>query len=129
MKFIVWVLPLLLVGCASVYEYGDGHVAIVRSAEERSPFGTNMGFAKLQKCEKVETSTHPLLYDYVHCYDLTDWTPMSSQGQGGQIVSGALTGIGLGVAGALVDSGTASASSTVSTVQSVTLQGAKGHHE
>ena len=124
MKSLLILFAVLgLVGCASVYDYGDGHVAVVRSAEERSPFGTNVGFAKLQKCEKVEASKHPLLYSYANCYDLTEWTPVWSQGQGGQVAAGLMTGVGIGVAGALIPSPVQSQSVT----QSVTTA-MKGHH-
>lgn len=121
---------LFLTGCTTVHDLGGGRYIVPRTAEVRSPFGTNMGFVMLETCDGVdrkESGLQPLFptKDYINCQGLTDWQPMSSQGQGGQIVSGVLQASGLLGLGALVPS----AGSTAIQSQSVTVApAAKGHH-
>jgi hypothetical protein len=112
-------VTLLLSGCATYADLGQGHVARTLVSEERSSFGTNMGFSKLQHCEKNDKG------ELCNCRDLTAWIPMWSQGVGGQVVSGALTGLGFGLGSAF--SGAAGASNSVvnSTVSTITKG---GHH-
>lgn len=101
--FGAFVVLGLLVGCTTVHELGNGRVVVPRTAEVRSPFGTNATWTMLENCESRPMPPGQGT-EYVDCQGLTDWVPMSSQGQGGQIVSGALTGLGIGVAGALLPS-------------------------
>lgn len=118
MKTWIWALPLLLVGCSTYAELGQGHVARTLTSEERSLFGTNTAWSKLQHCEKDKAG------ELVNCKDLTTWTPMWSQGTGGQIVGGALTGLGFGLGSAF--SGAANSASSVSS--STANAAAKGGH-
>jgi|SRR6185295_1907842 len=108
---------LLLAGCSTYAELGQGHVARTIMSEERSPFGTSMGFAKLQHCEKDKAG------ELVNCQDLTGWQPMYSQGVGGQIVGGALTGLGFGLGSAF-----SGVSNSASAVSNGAASGARGHH-
>jgi hypothetical protein len=122
MRRLLWALPLLLVGCATYNDIGNGRYDVTRTTEVRSPFGTNMGFAKVENCAGVRPSAGATL-EFTDCRDVTTWVPMSSQGQGGTIAAGALQGIGLGVAGALIGNGSASATATAGAVAT----GGKGH--
>lgn len=121
---------LLLSACTSVHDLGGGRYIVPRVAEVRSPFGTNAGFVMLETCDGVPHAAQwsqpfaPAI-DYLNCQGLTDWQPVSSQGQGGQIVQGVLTGIGLGVLGATMPGGSVSSSAVSS---STTMAPARGHH-
>ena len=112
---------LLLTGCSTYAELGQGHVARTLVSEERSAFGTNMGFAKLQHCEKKYLNTDQMTYELANCMDLSGWVPMWSQGTGGQIVGVALTGLGFGLGSAF-----SGASNSASAVSNATATGAKG---
>ena len=118
-------ISVLFVGCATHAELGGNHVAVVLTAEERSAFGTNVVYSKLQHCEKKFVHGGEPFYDAVNCTDLTGWTPASSQGVGGQIVGGALTGLGFGLGSAFSGAGNAASSISNSTTNVVTKG---GHH-
>lgn len=113
----------LMVGCATHAQLAEDHIARTLVSEERSAFGTNMGFAKLQHCEKKYVENG--FYEPVNCKDLTPWTPMYSQGVGGQIVGGALTGLGFGLGSAFSGAGNAASSVSNSTTNVITKG---GHH-
>lgn len=116
-------------GCTTVHDLGGGRYVVPRVAEVRSPFGTNAGFIMLETCDGIErkdSGLQPIFptIDYVNCQGLTDWQPVSSQGQGGQVVSGVLqTGAILG-AGALIPGSSATAIQSQAILAPVT----KGHH-
>lgn len=113
-----WIgLFLFLTGCSTYADLGQGHVARTLTSEERSAFGTNMGFAKLQHCEQNKAG------ELVNCQDMSPWTPMWSQGTGGQIVGGALTGLGFGLGSAF-----SGVSNSASSVSNAAASGAKGGH-
>lgn len=113
--YVMLLFPFfVLSGCATYADLGQGQVARTLVSEERSSFGTNMGFSKLQQCEKNDKG------ELCNCRDLTAWIPMSSQGVGGQVVSGAFTGLGFGIGSAISSVGGTSSSvvnSTVSTIR------------
>lgn len=117
---VVALALLALAGCTTVHELGGGRYVVPRVAEVRSPFGTNAGFVMLETCdgiERKESGFRPIwpAIDYVNCQGLTDWQPVSSQGQGGQIVSGVLQ------AGGLVGMSVLLPSSSATAVQSQTV--------
>ena len=122
MKKMIWLLPLLLVGCTTVHDVGNGRAIVPRTAEVRSPFGTNMGFVMLENCEARQIRPGATT-EYVDCHGVTDWVPMSSQGQGGQIAAGALNAAGLGILGAVMPSQGVSATQS----QSLSVTTPKGH--
>ena len=111
-------LTLLLSGCATYAELPGNHIARVITAEERSPFGTNVTFGRLQHCEK--RCDDKGVTTYVHCQWASDWVPFSSQGQGGQVVSGALTGLGFGLGSAFSGAGNATGAVTNSITNTTT---------
>lgn len=120
---LVWALPLLLLlGCSTYnYDLKNGRADVTVTTEQRSPFGTNMGFARVENCKVEKAHPNDLSETLSECNPVTHWVPMWSQGVGGQIVGGALTGIGAGVGGAMVNTGN-------SVIQSVTTtSGGKGH--
>lgn len=121
MKGWYWSLAglLLMTGCTTVYERGNGRVVVTRVSEQRSPFGTNITWTQLTDCEAVKKSDGGLVplfggTDYFDCQPLSGWVPMASQGQGGQIAQGVLNGAGLVGLGALMPS----AGTTVNAVSS-----------
>ena len=119
---LLCVAAMGLTACASYIDYGNGRYGVTRVSEERSPFGTNAGFAFLENCEGFRQNPGATL-EFKDCRQITPITPIQSQGQGGQVVGGAFTGIGMGVGGAMVNTGS-------SVIQSVTTVGGghgKGH--
>lgn len=112
---------LVLGGCASYADLGNGHYAKTAMSEDRSPFGTNGGFMRLESCpgEKPGMMENRPAQK---CEPLTEWVPVSSQGQGGQVAAGALNAAGLGILGAVMPSPAGNVS------QSVTVAGPRGHH-
>jgi hypothetical protein len=112
---------MVLSGCATYHDAGNGRYNVTETTEVRSPFGTNMGFARVANCKGEKAHPNDLSMTLTDCNPVTGWVPMSSQGQGGQVVGGALTGIGAGVGGAMVNTGN-------SVVQSVITAPAKGGH-
>lgn len=126
---LLWLLPLLLVGCASYNDIGNGRFDVTKTTEVRSPFGTNMGFARVENCEGVKEHPQDISIQFVDCHPMTDWVPMSSQGQGGIIASGLLQAGGLVGLGALMPhQGGATSSSSAVQSQSLSVAPAKGGH-
>ena len=122
MKILYGLLTVLsLAGCTSVAELGGGRYAVPMTAEVRSPFGSNVAYGRLDDCEGYRDTPGATL-QYRDCRPIHEWSDaLVTQGVGGQIVGGALTGIGAGVGGAMVDTG-----STV--IQNVVVPAARGHH-
>jgi len=110
----VWMLPIVfLAGCATYMDLGEGRYGVTQVSEQRSPFGTNAGFAMLQNCKGTqEEGYHYQKLTFSDCQPLTGYVPTSSQGQGGQIVGGALTGLGFGLGSAFSGAGGSSSSSS-----------------
>lgn len=124
-KIIITTLCLLATGCTSVADLGKGRVAVPRYVEVRSPFGTNAGFIRVDECyavEKKEEGLQPLnpTVEYVDCVQATNWEPVSSQGQGGQIVEGALIGGGIAGAAALLRPSTVTSNATANATSNST---------
>ena len=120
---IVGVVSLLfLAGCASYIDYGGDRYGVTKVSEQRSPFGTNAGFAYMENC-KGEHSTQTYELVFTDCHPVTPLQAISSQGVGGQIVGGALTGLGFGLGSVFSGASGASASSTSSSIAT----GGKGH--
>ena len=115
-------LPLVLIGCTTTHDLGNGRVAKTQVSEERSAFGTNMGFAKLEDCLATQ-SKQTTMMEYSDCHTIKEWELTSSQGVGGQIVGGALTGLGFGLGSAF--SGSTNSASAVSNASSTAARG--GH--
>ena len=124
MTFILSLFAVLvLAGCSSVAELGGGMYAKTISSQERAPFGTNTGHAKLDICRGQQGHwwQSVQLYD---CRTEVEWQLVSSQGQGGIIVAGAMTGVGIGVAGALMSN----MNQAVNASQTVTVSTMRRHH-
>lgn len=119
---LLCVMGMGLTACASYIDYGNGRYGVTRVSEERSPFGTNAGFAYLDNCEGYRQNPGATL-EFKDCHPVTPLTAIQSQGQGGQVVSGALNGLGFGLGSAF--SGATGATS--SAVSSATAAGGKGH--
>lgn len=122
MRRLLFVVPLFVLGCTTVHDLGNGRAIVPRTAEVRSPFGTNATWTMLENCEARQARPGATT-EYVDCQGLTDWVPMSSQGQGGQIAAGALNAAGLGILGAVMPSNGVSALQS----QSVTVTAPRGH--
>lgn len=124
---------LLLSGCVSPHKEASGTYIKTQHTEFRSPFGTNDSFAKLQRCKGPEFFV--LFYleaDFKDCKDLSPeelyaWQHGYSQGQGGQIVEGAMNAGALGALAATKAGGNAAASAGAVAIQSVTVAAPKGH--
>ena len=120
MKRLLLIPVLFFAGCSTYADLSHDRVARTLTTEERSPFGTNMGFSKVQHCDK-KYDEHGFFVP-VNCVDVTPWTPMWSQGQGGQVLGGVAAGAGAAIGGALVDTG---ASVTQTVIQSTAGKGHK----
>jgi hypothetical protein len=107
-------------GCASYIDYGDGRYGVTKVSEQRSPFGTNGGYAVLMNCEGKQGN---LGMEFTDCKQMTDYHPIYSQGQGGAIVGGALTGLGFGLGN--VFSGATNSANAISNTSVVAPS--KGH--
>lgn len=118
------VAALVVSGCTTTHDLGGGKYLVPRAVEERSLFGTNMGFAWIERCDGMADPKQPGMI-YENCFPVTDKIPMSSQGQGGQITSGLLNAAGLWGLGALVSGGNAAANSSTVVNQSVTVKPGK----
>lgn len=120
-----------LVGCVSPYHAPDGSYLVTKHSEVRSPFGTNGGFDFLEKCQGPETVV--LFYfesDFTHCERVVpdDRTAFhkASQGQGGQILEGAMNAGALGALAATKAGASATASAGAVAIQSTTVTVGKG---
>lgn len=130
MRSLLWALPLfLLAGCSTWHEAGNGRVNVTVTTEERSPFGTNMGFARVENCKAEKAKPGDIDRTLSECNPVTGWTPMYSQGQGGQIVGGALNGLGFGLGAAFggASSGANATSSSSASSAASAVSGGKGH--
>lgn len=122
MRRLLWALPFLLVGCASYIDYGEGRYGVTKVSEERSAFGTNGGFMVMYNCKGTKGN---LGLEFDDCNPVTHLTPIYSQGVGGQIVGGALTGLGFGLGSAF--SGVSNSASSISNATASTVT--KGGHK
>ena len=118
------IMAMGLTACASYIDLGNGRYGVTRVSEERSPFGTNAGWTYLDNCEGYRLSPGATL-EFKDCRPMMAPVPISSQGQGGQIVGGALTGFGFGVGSAFNNVGGATSSS--SAISNAVVGGGKGH--
>jgi hypothetical protein len=128
MKAFLILLIAVLAGCTTVHDLGGGRYMVPRVAEVRSPFGTNAGFVMLETCDGIPHDaswTEPLAgaTEYRNCQPYTAWIPISSQGQGGQILSGILQAGALVGAGALIQGPSAAASVSQSIVVNPATKG------
>lgn len=126
MKAALIILSILsLAGCASYAELGDGMYAKTVASQDPYLFGTNTGHARLDICrgDKAHWWQSVRLYD---CRTEVEWQLVSSQGQGGQIVAGALNVVGAGVIASQIGQGASATANAVS--QSVSSAGRHGHH-
>ena len=122
-RLLLCVVPLVLVGCVSAHDLGNGRVEVPRTAEVRSPFGTNITYGKLENCARI-LGPNRTTKEFADCFTVIDWQMVSSQGQGGQIAAGALNAIGLGVLGAVMPSNGAG---VMQQSQSLSVTAPKGH--
>ncbi len=130
---VVMGMVVVLSGCISPHKEASGTYIKTQHTEFRSPFGTNDSFAKPQRCKGPEYVV--LFYleaDFKDCKDLPAeelyaWQHGYSQGQGGQIVEGAMNAGALGALAATRAGGNAAASAGVVAIQSMTVAAPKGH--
>ena len=122
-------LALGLSACATDMDLGNGRVMTLKKVEARSAFGVNDSRSRLADCEKATDPNDVTSSLYTDCKWMeSEWRQSSSPGQGGQIISGALQGVGLGVAGALIgNGGNATANATAGATQSQSVV-PRGHH-
>lgn len=121
---------LILSGCITPHKEVNGLYTKPAKVEERSMFGTNHGFARLERCE---VQKEPWLFwmekDFQNCRLLTaaeqaEWEGDQSRGAGPEIIGAAIVGGSIGAGAALSGGSKAiangSASATNSAVQTVT---------
>lgn len=126
MKALLGIIAIvMLAGCASYSDLGSGRYAKTALSEERSPFGTNSGFARLENCKGEKAHWYTAM-QYSDCQPINEWQLVSSQGQGGQIAAGALNVVGAGVIASQIGQGASATASAVS--QSVAVSPRGRHH-
>ena len=119
------IMALGLTACVSDMDLGNGRVMNLAKVEARSAFGVNDSRSRLRDCLKTRDEQDITSYVYADCHWMeSEWRQSTSPGQGGQIVSGALQGIGLGVAGALIGNGVGASANATAGASAV---GGKGH--
>ena len=131
MKPILYLLPLLLVGCASSELMPNGMYVYQFKAERPNWTGTNTAVTRAAQCPqdvtKLTDGTPEHKAAIAQCQWIqSEWHDASSQGQIGQIIGGAAQGIGIGVAGSLIGNAGSAASATATATQSVNVP--RGHH-
>lgn len=119
-------ISFLFVGCASYADLGNGHRGQLETMAVRDAFGTNVVAFRAKHCEKAPGEQQ----EYSKCRWMTpeeqaQWFPGTSQGVGGQIVGGALTGLGFGLGSAFSGAGNTASSVSNSTTNVITKG---GHH-
>lgn len=129
MTRLIWALPLLmLMGCASSQLLPNGMYLYQFAAERPNWAGTNTKITRGAQCPQDLTKLNDWTPEYKvavsQCqWVQSEWHDASSQGQIGQIIGGALQGVGIGVAGSLIGNAGAAATAT----SSATATGGKGH--
>jgi hypothetical protein len=117
---------VMTAGCTTTHDLGDGRYLVPRAVEERSLFGTNMGFAWIEDCQgKPDPKQYGMVYE--DCKLVTEKIPMSSQGQGGQIASGLLQAAGFWGLGALMPGGSVSNSASAVANPTTVIKSGHGH--
>jgi hypothetical protein len=130
---VIAVMIGVLVGCVTPHQEISGKWIKLAKTEERSAFGTNQSFARLERCDGPEHKKPWYRFytesDFNKCVYLTaaeqkEWEHGYSRGAGPEIAGAAIMGTSIGI-GAAVSGGanaaagaTASASNTA--IQSVT---------
>lgn len=103
-RIILWCGILFLVvgisGCVTTLEIAPGQYLALVVVETRSTFGTNVAASRLVVCRKEQS-------EFRDCRYLSDeeqrhWQFAYSAGQGGQLLSGGMIGLGGAIGGALV---------------------------
>ena len=136
-SWAIGILVLSLTGCITPHQEISGKWIKPAKTEERSAFGTNQGFARLQRCDGPEHKKPWYRFytesDFDKCVYLTkaeqdEWEHASSRGAGPEIVGGLLVGVGAG-AGLAASGGNAAASAGASATNTAiqTVTGGKHH--
>ncbi len=125
MYALIAVVALFLAGCTTTHDLGGGRYLVPRTVEERSLFGTNMGFAWIEACDGAPDPKQPGMI-YRNCLAVTEKIPMSSQGQGGQITSGLLNAAGLWGLGALIPGGNSTTTNASTIINQSSSSGSHG---
>jgi hypothetical protein len=127
---VIAVMIGALVGCVTPHKEPSGKYVKVAPTEDRSAFGTNLTFGRLERCEGPAKAV--LFYthgDFSNCVLLTkaeqdEWMFGYSRGAGPEIAGAAIVGASVGV-GAAMSGGSAAASAgasaTNTAIQSVTV--------
>lgn len=120
--FYALVCLALLSGCITAKKELNGRYTKVAQVENRSLFGTNQGFARLERCDGPEKKV--LWFsesDFTNCVYLTHADQLEyehgySRGAGPEIVGAAIMGASLGTGAALSGGAKATASGSASAV-------------
>lgn len=121
-----------LTACSTSTRLPNGLYGWQFKMERPSMFGTNTALTRGAQCpQDLSTFSSPESEGYAEAVQAcqwvqSEWHDASSQGQGGQVLSGALQAAGLGIAGALIGGGgnaTANAAASATQSQSVVPRG------
>lgn len=116
----------LLAGCITPYKEMSGRYIKPVSSEDRSPFGGNLTFGRLERCDGPQkTVWWYSASDFKNCVLLTkaeqdEWVYGVTRGSGPEIVGAAIVGGSVG-AGAAVSGSNAAANVATTSVQRVTV--------
>lgn len=132
--WMVVVLAVVVAGCVTPIKESSGLFVKPVATEVRSPFGTNTVYTRLQRCHGPERSV--LFYleaDFTDCVNLPMEEQVAysfgySQGQGGQIVEGAMNAGALSGLAAVKSGGHAVTSASAVAIQSTSVAVPRGRH-
>jgi hypothetical protein len=132
MLVLILGLFLILAGCITPHKEVNGQYTKPAKTEERSFFGTNHGFARLERCDGP--TKEPWLFwaekDFKNCVLLTkaeqaEWEGDQSRGAGPEVVGAVIIGASLGT-GLAVSGGNAAANATSSSAAKA-ISKTRGH--
>ena len=118
-RVVIVMLALSLTGCVTPHQELSGKWVKAAKVEERSAFGTNHGFARLERCDGPERKKPWYRFytdsDFEKCVYLTkaeqdEWEGDQSRGAGPEIAGAVVSGATFGTVVAVTRGGNAVAS-------------------
>lgn len=91
MRAFLIVSVLLMAGCTTAHDLGNGKYLVPRAVEERSFCGVSVNYSWAEECDGMPDPKQPGML-YKNCVARTPLQLASAQGPCGQIISGALSG-------------------------------------
>ena len=125
MKILYGLLAvLLLAGCSTYIDYGNGRYGVTRSSQEPVAFGVSNSYSFLDNCAGT-IDPQKVGMQFTDCQEIPGTLSHgTAPGYGAQLISGLLNLIGMG----WIAENLGSVSATATQSQSVVVPAARGHH-